>query len=68
MKQQDIIRAGYKNYNKIKIFLKHGGKEHEEKNIRQNYTEKRPAKNNMLIDNVDQKTLEWLEMMRRKKE
>jgi hypothetical protein len=42
--------------------------EHEEKNIRQNYTEKRPAKNNMLIDNVDQKTLEWLEMMRRKKE
>ena len=29
MKQQDIIRAGYKNYNKIKIFLKHGGKEHE---------------------------------------
>ena len=42
--------------------------EHEEKNIRQNYTEQRPAKNNMLIDNVDQKTLEWLEMMRRKKE
>ena len=22
--------GGYKNYNKIKIFLKHGGKEHEE--------------------------------------
>ena len=40
----------------------------KKKNIRQNYTEKRPAKNNMLIDNVDQKTLEWLEMMRRKKE
>ena len=42
--------------------------EYEENNIRRNYTEKRPAKNNMLIDNVDKKTLEWLEMMRRKKE
>ncbi|GFI62047.1 putative protein YacP [Clostridiales bacterium] len=42
--------------------------EQEERNIRINYTEKRPAKNNMLMDNVDQKTLEWLEMMRRKKE
>ena len=40
----------------------------EEKEIRKNYTEKRPAKNNMLMDNVDEKTLKWLEMMRRKKE
>ena len=42
--------------------------EHEEKSIRKNYTEKRPAKSNMLMDNVDEKTLQWLEMMRRKKE
>ena len=42
--------------------------EQEEKFIRQNYTEKRPTKNNMLMDNVDEKTLKWLEMMRRKKE
>ena len=42
--------------------------EQEEKLIRQNYTEKRPAKNNMLMDNVDEETLRWLEMMRRKKE
>ena len=42
--------------------------EQEEKYIRQNYTEKRPAKNNMLMDNVDEETLKWLEMMRRKKE
>lgn len=42
--------------------------EQEEKLIRQNYTEKRPAKNNMLMDNVDEETLQWLEMMRRKKE
>ncbi len=41
--------------------------EEEEKSIRKNYTEKRPAKNNMLMDNVDEKTLAWLEMMRRKK-
>ncbi len=39
----------------------------EEKNIRKNYTENRPAKNNMLMDNVDDETLAWLEMMRRKK-
>ncbi|MCD8036461.1 MAG: NYN domain-containing protein [Clostridiales bacterium] len=39
----------------------------EEKNIRNNYTENRPAKNNMLMDNVDDETLAWLEMMRRKK-
>ncbi len=42
--------------------------EQEENAIRKNYTEKRPAKNNMLIDNVDKETLEWLEMMRRKKD
>ncbi len=41
--------------------------EEEEKSIRKNYTEKRPAKNNMLMDNVDAETLAWLEMMRRKK-
>ncbi|MDD5944828.1 MAG: NYN domain-containing protein [Clostridia bacterium] len=41
--------------------------EQEEKEIRKNYTEKRPAKNNMLMDNVDEATLQWIEMMRRKK-
>ncbi|MEA4972611.1 hypothetical protein SDC9_178284 [bioreactor metagenome] len=41
---------------------------HEEEYIRKHYTQKRPPKNNMLIDNVDAQTLEWLEMMRRKKE
>lgn len=40
---------------------------HEEGYIKKYYTEKRPPKNNMLMDNVDAKTLEWLEMMRRKK-
>ena len=39
----------------------------EEKKIRRNYTEKRPVKNNPLIDNVNKETLEWLEMMRRKR-
>lgn len=41
---------------------------HEEEYIKKHFTEKRPPKNNMLMDNVDSKTLEWLEMMRRKKE
>lgn len=41
---------------------------HEEEYIKKHYTEKRPPKNNMLMDNVDAQTLEWLEMMRRKKE
>ena len=40
----------------------------EEKELRKHFTENRPAKINRRMDNVDEKTLNGLEMMRRKKE
>lgn len=38
-----------------------------ETSIREKYINKRPPKNNLLTDNVDEKTREWIEMMRRQK-
>ncbi|MEA4815714.1 MAG: NYN domain-containing protein [Lachnospiraceae bacterium] len=38
-----------------------------EKAIRENYIENRPIKNNLLSDNLDKGTLEWLENMRRRR-
>lgn len=38
-----------------------------EKKIRANYIEKRPVKNNMLVNLLDEETATWLEEMRRQK-
>lgn len=38
-----------------------------EKELREQYIEKRPAKNNMLADHLDEEALAWLEDLRRKK-
>lgn len=38
-----------------------------ETSIREKYINKRPPKSNLLTDNVDEKTREWIEMMRRQK-
>ena len=38
--------------------------EHE---LREKYIEKRPPKNNMLADHLDEEALEWLEALRRRK-
>ncbi len=35
--------------------------------IREQYTEKRPVKNNLLMDNLDKETVRWMEEMRRGK-
>ena len=39
-----------------------------EKTIRTEYIEKRPPKNNMLLDNLDEHTKQWMEKMRLSKE
>lgn len=36
-----------------------------ERTIREKYIEKRPPKNNLLADNLDKETREWIEKMRR---
>lgn len=38
-----------------------------ENTIRERYINKRPPKNNLLTDNVDEETRQWIEMMRRQK-
>lgn len=38
-----------------------------EQELRERYIEKRPPKNNMLADHLDEEALEWLEALRRKK-
>lgn len=38
-----------------------------EQELRQQYIEKRPPKNNILADHLDEDALEWLEALRRKK-
>lgn len=39
----------------------------EEKRLREEYIEKRPVKNNLLSDHLDEESLEWLEALRRKR-
>lgn len=38
-----------------------------EKQLRENFIENRPPKNNMLMDHLDEEAMEWLEALRRKK-
>ncbi|WP_297987122.1 translation factor GTPase family protein [uncultured Oscillibacter sp.] len=38
-----------------------------ERELREKYIEKRPPKNNMLADHLDEEALEWLEALRRRK-
>lgn len=41
--------------------------EHENRSIRKNYTEKRPVKNIVLGDFMDEETTDWIEKLRRQK-
>lgn len=38
-----------------------------ERTLRENYIQKRPPKNNLLADNIDEEARQWIEQLRRKK-